>query len=91
MTHYKVRGVRHIESSMVISADTPQEAAKKFRENYRGYRIDMVTDQEDREFYSLDTCEGCEAEIFEGDYHCQDEDGLRFCKVCCEKAREAAE
>lgn len=89
MTMYSVRGVRVIEETLNVFADSPQEAAKQFREMCPGFRVELLTDEYYQEWESFSRCEVCSKELFIGDNYYTDPEGIEFCEECNEKAKES--
>jgi hypothetical protein len=89
MKAYYVRGVRRVEQEMETLADSPQDAAKRFREAFPGFNVDMVSNAHHEEWESIGICESCSKEIFEGDNYYPDDEGIDLCEECYERAMEA--
>jgi hypothetical protein len=89
MRAFFIRGVRQVEQEMETLADSPQDAAKRFREAFPGFNVDIVQDAHNQEWESFGMCEGCARELFSGDtiYSDSDELGLEFCEECFQKSQ----
>lgn len=89
MREFFVRGTRHTEQEMSVFADSPQEAAKKFRDSFPNFNVNIVATFDNAEWEAFARCEGCGVDLFIGDYYRVDSEGLEFCESCATKAEDS--
>lgn len=82
MQWFRVVGKRIVEEELLMMADSPQDAAKIFREQNPDFRIEIVEDGLGEEWEHIARCESCSVDLFEGDEYGMGVEGLHFCMEC---------